>query len=347
MSWRVECADALDFLVSLDAGSVQLVATDPPYFRVKDEPWDRQWDRPDQFLAWMDTIVAEVVRVLAPNGSLYLFASPRMSARVEVLIGERLNVLNRITWAKPAPHSEINKGAGNAGRISKASMRTYYPNTESIIFAEPFTASDLWNQAADGIHGSVFEPLRAYLDGERERAGVSVKALVGHMGVTTPSHYFSRSQWALPTAEHYESMRRALSSLNHGGEYLRREYEDLRREYEDLRREYEDLRREYEDLRRPFTVTADDQYTDVWTFPTVGHYPGKHPCEKPAPLMEQIIRASSRPGDLVVDPFTGSGATGVAAVRLGRDFAGCDMSEHWVAHASEKINAADRQPALF
>lgn len=47
-------------------------------------------------------------------------------------------------------------------------------------------------------------------------------------------------------------------------------------------------------------------------------------CQKPGPLMERIVQTHSNPGDLVVDPFVGWGTTGVAAVGLGRDFAGCE-----------------------
>ena len=50
-------------------------------------------------------------------------------------------------------------------------------------------------------------------------------------------------------------------------------------------------------------MTADVPYTDVWEFPPVQYYPGKHPCEKPAAMMEHIIRSSSRPGDVVADFF--------------------------------------------
>jgi site-specific DNA-methyltransferase (adenine-specific) len=67
--------DALDVLRSLPDSSVNLVVTDPPYFKVKAEWWDRQWEKPAGFLAWMGQLVDEWRRVLKPNGSLYVFAS--------------------------------------------------------------------------------------------------------------------------------------------------------------------------------------------------------------------------------------------------------------------------------
>ncbi len=74
--------DCLEVLPSIPDNSVNLVYTDPPYYKVKSEAWDRQWDKPDQFLSWLGEVLEEFQRVLAPNGSLYLFASPKMAAGV-------------------------------------------------------------------------------------------------------------------------------------------------------------------------------------------------------------------------------------------------------------------------
>lgn len=124
----------------------------------------------------------------------------------------------------------------------------------------------------------------------------------------------------------------------HGGDFLRREYEDdLRREYDFLRREYEDLRREYEDLRRPFTITNRAHSTDVWNFPPVMPSPGKHPCEKPLPMLEHMIATSSRPGAAILDPFAGSGSTGVAAKAMGRKAVLVEMEERFCELAARRL----------
>ena len=123
-------------------------------------------------------------------------------------------------------------------------------------------------------------------------------------------------------------MREGLN--RNGGEYLRREYEYLRREYEDLRREYEYL-------RRPFSVTAEDQFTDVWTFPTVKPYPGKHPCEKPLSMLDHMVTASSRPDAVVLDPFMGSGSTLVSAKALGRKAIGIEKDERYCRQAVQRL----------
>ena len=345
--WRVEHGDCLDVMRGMPDNSVDAVVTDPPYFKVKGDAWDRQWDKPTQFLAWLDQIAEQWQRLLKPNGSLYCFASSKMAARVECLLANRFSILSHIVWQKGDDN-----GNGMHTRQHKPDCRNWFPQTERLIFAEHYGADNIAKGEAgyvakcDELRGFVFEPLRAYLDGERERAGFDRKACDDACGNQMAGHYFSRIQWALPTRQNYEKLREAFNGQ--GGDYLRREHEDLRREHEDLRREYEDLRREYEDLRRPFSVTPDVQYTDVWTFPTVGHYKGKHPCEKPLAMMEHIIRTSTRPGAVVLDCFAGSGSTGLACHNLGRSFIGIEREAEYVELARARIAPKiDRQRTLF
>ena len=75
------------------------------------------------------------------------------------------------------------------------------------------------------------------------------------------------------------------------------------------------------------------QMKTVWRFPSAGRDEkayGKHPTQKPVALIERCLRASTNPGDLVLDPFAGSGSTGVASLGLQRRFIGCDRDEDYV-----------------
>lgn len=312
--------DCLTEMAKLPARSVDLILTDPPYFKVKSDAWDRQWEKPAEFLKWLDAIAAEWQRILKPNGSLYCFASPQMAARVECQIMERFRVINHIVWSKPS---------GIHRRQCKEELRSFFTSTERIIFAEHYGADNMAKGEAgymakcDELRGFLFEPLRSYLVAERDRAGHTTKTICEALRCTTASHYFSKSQWALPTEKHYKSMR---DLFNKSGSY------------EDLRKDYEDLRKDYEDIRRPFSVSASVPYTDVWTFETVGAYKGKHPCEKPHKLLRHIIDASSRPGDVVLDCFLGSGSTGIACRELSRKFIGIELDPEYFRKASEAIN---------
>jgi len=249
-----------------------------------------------------------------------------------------------------------------------------------IIFAEHIGADGYakgvagYEAQCDDLRGFVFEPLRAYLAGELARAGLAEKDVNEGLQTFMGRHYFSRSQWTLPTRQNYERLRQLFNERGRRPappmeEYhpadglwrkyhpdpspellqadyglLRADYELLRADYELLRADYEELKQEYEELRRPFAVEHDSQYTDVWDFTTVPGYAGKHPCEKPLPLLEHIIAASSRPGGVVLDTFMGSGSTGDACRRLGRRFIGMELDPQWLPLARARIGDAT---ALF
>jgi len=88
---------------------------------------------------------------------------------------------------------------------------------------------------------------------------------------------------------------------------------------------------------------------DVWVIPSDRHsnkkngktQTGHHPTIKPLPLMERIILASSKPGDLVLDFFAGSGSTLVAAKKHNRKYIGCDLNSEYVNLAKSRLGMLD------
>lgn len=86
------------------------------------------------------------------------------------------------------------------------------------------------------------------------------------------------------------------------------------------------------------------QMKDVWTGPLTKireKWAGKHPTQKPEYLLERIILASTEKGDYVLDPFVGSGTTGVVAKRLGRKFVGIDFKEEYLDIAKRRLEAVN------
>lgn len=65
-----------------------------------------------------------------------------------------------------------------------------------------------------------------------------------------------------------------------------------------------------------------------------------HPTVKPVSVMRHLVRLVTPPGGLVLDPFMGSGTTGIAAVREGFDFVGIEMSPEYLAIAEARIEHA-------
>lgn len=82
------------------------------------------------------------------------------------------------------------------------------------------------------------------------------------------------------------------------------------------------------------------QMKDVWslTAPKSGEKAlGKHPTQKPLALLERLIRSASREGDLVLDPFLGSGTTLIAAARLRRRCVGIESDLNFVRLAEQRV----------
>src|SRR5574344_1588926 len=79
-------------------------------------------------------------------------------------------------------------------------------------------------------------------------------------------------------------------------------------------------------------LAGDRQMTDVWRLPAIGRWEktcGKHPTQKPLALLTRIILACTDEGDWVMDPFSGSGTTGIAANLCGRRFCGIEREEEF------------------
>jgi len=89
---------------------------------------------------------------------------------------------------------------------------------------------------------------------------------------------------------------------------------------------------------KPTTIKDFGQRYNIWEY--VPNSKGLHPAPFPDELAEDHIKSWSNTGDLVFDPFLGSGTTGVAAKSLGRDFIGIELDEEYFRIAKERIDAA-------
>lgn len=90
-----------------------------------------------------------------------------------------------------------------------------------------------------------------------------------------------------------------------------------------------------DNLKRP-----GKQMRSVWSIPPAGSSEkrhGRHPTQKPLALLTRMLLASTRPGDLVLDPFCGSGTSGVAALQLGRKFIGIEREAVFLKLAARRL----------
>lgn len=338
-------ADCLIYLKTLPDNCIDLILTDPPYYKIKKDAWDNQWNNVEEYLGWLDDILAEFWRVLKPTGSLYMFCSPKLSAETEVLIKQRLNVLNSIVWVKD--NNYLLK------KYPSMKPRKYIPSSERVVFAEHYDAEGFakgsvgYGTKCQELREQVFSPLIEYFKSAREKLNVSAKQINEATGTQMCSHWFSYSQWQLPSPTQYEQLQELFSQianaqnqqsdLSRSHNELIEGYGELKTSYDGLVADYDDLKRQYEDLRRPFSINIEVPNTDVWHYPSVQYYPGKHPCEKPLQMMKDIINASSRPGDVIADFFLGGGNSLLAAKQLNRKGIGVELEAERFQSTVEKL----------
>jgi len=304
-------ADSLPLLRTLPTHSVSLILTDPPYHATKKQNiyGDTGFAEDQHYLDWMAQYAVEWRRILRPNGSLFCFCDSSMAGRLEILFSANFNVLSHIVWTKPnEPGFD-----GWKGKMRKEALRKWYPHSERILFAEPAIEGNL--------HRS---PFGQFLREVREQAGLSMHQLTARIGAHGKvNHGGAVSNWEAgrntPSREQYDKIRKALLATG--------EVKPLP---------------PYEDVIRPFTIDASKEFTDVWTFPSVRPYKGKHPAEKPIAMLEHAIQATTFPGDIVLDCFAGGGNTALAAMPLQRRSIVIEIERRWATQIASRVRQMSR-----
>lgn len=314
-----DCMEVLPTLSKVDA-----VITDPPYGKVKGD-FDDEWTSRVGMLMDVEKWIDAIVPIMKTNATLWWFAWPSLAGRIEAKIAERLNVLSHVVWFKPS---------ATGFKCSKEMLRAPMPVTERIIMAEHY-GSDVDVMGQSGCRSKCNEAARdtfgRYITQARKSHGLTMKQLTEAVGAYGKvNHGGACSNWEngknVPTIDQYKKIQMAFAGC--------------------FDREYEDLKTEYEGLRRFFDCKTGEQFTDVWNFSAPSSNHG-HPTEKPVPLMAYIVRLSVREQGLCLDPFMGSGTTGVAALQLGRKFIGIEKDERYFDIACKRIEDAYSQGRLF
>lgn len=298
--------DSLDLLKLIPDHSVSLILTDPPYHSTKKDNItnDTAFDTDDSFLNWMEKYFIEWKRVLRPNGSIFVFCSSAMSARLEVIMANNFNILSHVVWTKPNDPGFD----GWKGKMKKEALRQWYPHSERILFAEP---------AIDGnFKRSWFGQFLRLKRSESGLSGHKLTEITGSFGKV--NHGGAVSNWEtgrnIPSKEQYDKICEAILSTNKV-----------------------DKMPIYEDVIRPFEVNAFVEFTDVWNFSSVRPYKGKHPAEKPIDMLEHCILSTTFENDIVLDCFSGSGSTAIAALNLNRKSISFEIEGEWVNKIIDRI----------
>ena len=264
----VVVGDNLEVMRGMDAGSIDLVATDPPFNTGKDwGAFNDKWEGGMKgYLKFMEPRLAEMHRLLKDTGSIYLHCDTNASHYLKVMMDGIFGMKyfrNEIVWCyyrRPWKHSDFQ-------RMHDIILR--YSVSENVI----------WNQLYQNRTASTER---------RIKNGKQIKDVKGSYG------------------------------------------QRLIRE---------------SDIQSPGAAMNDHWYVPV--IAGQAHERTGYPTQKPVALLERIIKASSNQGDVVLDPFCGSGTTLVAAKTLGRNYIGIDQNPEAVRIAQSRLNPTQQELELM
>ena len=310
--------DALEWMKSLPAQSVDCVFVDLPYFGVVSDDWDNQWKDRNEYLDWVVSLAHEWKRITKSNSSIFVFCDEKMEAYIQVRLDEIFLLLNKIVWFK----------RNNLPQKNAHLLRTFATMTERALFYT--TQKD--PTGLEIILPFCFVPYINYMTEQKKLLGWSVNQFNEFLGYKSiASHWFWQND-----IEGQQPQPRFISE---------KDYSRLK-ETGYFQKEYEALRQEYEALRRPFN--ADKKTWDVIEFPIIGGDENtEHPTTKPLGLYRRILSVITEPNQVVLDCCMGSGTAGVVALELGRSFLGCEIDPKYFSIAQARIKKAAQSPSFY
>ena len=294
----------------LTDGSVNLIIADPPYFEVRGD-FDFVWDSFDDYLKDVEKWAIECKRLLAENGTLFWYGDDKRIAYAQIIFDKHFNLVNHLIWHKGENFMGLNKSDG---------LRSFAPCTERILmYSNEVNQTGLERIKLDVNN---FQTLRNHFREMHEWVDVSKRELIQRIGQRVDHCFrYNSTQWDLPTLETFNDLIQQFK-INEWDSF----------------REYEDLRREYEDLRRPFDNFLNLNEVMRFNNESAMHTQYKHPTRKPEKLTRALLLTCSRPGDLVLVPFAGSGTECAMAKKENREFIGFEIDEKYHAVAMERLS---------
>lgn len=229
-------------------------------------------------------------------------------------------------------------------------LHTLPDHSIDVTFADPpFNLNKKYNSTKDRL------ALQAYLDwceqwiGEMARITKPTGSIFIHnipkwltyytTTLNHVAHFKHWIAWDAPTAPMGKSLQPAhYGMLFYAKDPKQHKFYEIRSPHKRCRKcTY--LHKDYggkKSLLHPFGPLISDVWTDIHRI-RHNKYRDEHPCQLPVHLLERIMLMSTDAGDLVLDPFSGTGTTALAAKRLGRNFIGFELDPEYVRISEDKL----------
>jgi DNA modification methylase len=331
--WTLHVGDARDVLASMPDGYADCIVTSPPYWAKRDYGVAGQYGLEadsDAYIATLRSMFREAQRVLAADGTCWLNLGDSYSAGSASASGLHA-YLGPGLAGRNSPGMTTKNLLGLPWRVALALQGDGWIIRNAIVWNKPNAMPESVRDRLNCRYELIFllvrsrrywfdlEPIRVPHAGAPARCAAATRPGAGPRRPESP-----------PCGRHPgDGIRRPGRKPGSGGNHLK--YSSRTREVIAARR-YGDGRasRRHPNGRNP---------GDVWSIPT-RPYRGPHFATYPIDLPVRCIQAGCRPGGLVLDPFCGTGTTGLAALALGRRFTGIDLNPAFAELAADRLRQA-------
>jgi len=326
---ELHVGDARDVLAAMPDGSADCIVTSPPYWAKRDYGVTGQYGHEPDPAAYVETlraVFAEARRVLAGRGTCWLNLGDSYSVGGGAATGLQAYLGASLTGRR-TPGMRAKNLLGMPWRVALALQADGWILRNAIVWHKP---------------NAMPESVRDRLNCRHELIFLLVKqaAYWFDLDPIRVPHATSR-----PTAHHRSAVRPGTSTrrpparpsgARHPGGTRPPKYGSHTRQVIAARR--------YGNGRRHAAHPLGRNPGDVWSIPT-RPYRGPHFAAFPIDIPMRAIAAGCPPGGMVLDPFCGTGTTGLAARQLGRRFTGIDLSPEFAALAADRLrHAAPPEP---
>jgi DNA modification methylase len=308
VSYQLIQGDCMDVLPTLEAESVQCIVTSPPYYGLRDYGVDGQFgleQSPEEYIEKMVAVFREVKRVLRNDGTLWL------------------NMGDSYAGTPPGTRGKNAQGIGGDGLYKRYWDRQLsHGEDKNAIYKIPH---GLKPKDLIGMPWRLAFALQA--DGWWLRSDI-----IWHKPNPMPESVRDR-----PTKSHeYIFLLTKSAKYYYDAEAVREPSTELPSGNINRKNNHQvDHSNFGTSIPYKPNGTGRNRRT-VWTIPTAP-YKGAHFATFPPALVEPCILAGSKPGDMILDPFCGSGTTLEVAVHFGRNGIGIELSPEYIELARERI----------